>query len=143
MAKVSYFVVDNLNCPIFILSEKSPLSDELNIPATNVNVSLVSQTVTVRHNESVTPASISHALEKVGFNVEVEDNDTEAHTHGTGTGSSSSSWFPNPLAGRKRKRLHREICKSCQAEERAKTDKKTIVSRTSFSSFSRSFRSSK
>lgn len=131
MDKVSYFVVDNLHCPSCIFTVKSTLNDELNIPATNVNVSLVSHTVTVRHNESITSLVIAHALEKVGFDVEVEDND-ERPSH-------SIPW--NPFAGRNRKRRHREICKSCQADHRAKQEKRTILSRKS--SFAISFRSSK
>src|SRR5579859_6958649 len=112
MDKVSYFVVDNLHCPSCIFTVKSTLSDELNIPATNVHISLVSQTITVRHNESITPPAIAHALEKVGFEVEADDENGQAS-------SSTSSWIPHPLAGLKRKRRHREVCKSCQAEHKA------------------------
>jgi copper chaperone CopZ len=122
MDKVSYFVVENLHCPSCIFTVKSTLSDELNIPATNVHISLISQTITVRHNESITPGVIAHALEKVGFEVEDDEERTQA---------SSSLWFPKPLAGMKRKRRHREVCKSCQAEDRAKKEKKTLVPRTS------------
>jgi copper ion binding protein len=129
MDKVSYFVVNNLHCPSCIFTVKSTLNDELNIPATNVNVSLVSQTITVRHNKSITLSVIAHALEKVGFDVEVEDNDIHP-TH--------SSW--NPLSGQKRKRRHREICKSCQVDHHAKQEKRTTISKPSFS---KSFRSSK
>lgn len=132
MDKVSCFVVDNLHCPSCIFTVKSTLNDQLNIPATNINVSLVSHTITVRHNESVTSSDIAHALEKDGFDVEVEDNDVHSATR-------STSW--NPLAARKRRRRHREICKSCQADHhRAKQEKKTLISRPSFA---RSFLSSK
>jgi copper chaperone CopZ len=99
------------------------LSDELSIPATNVHISLISQTITVRHTESITPHAIAHALEKVGFEVE----DDEQHAQG------STSWFPKPLAGMKRKRRHREVCKSCQAEDRANKEKKTLLPKISFS----------
>jgi len=126
MDKVSYFVVDNLHCPSCIFTVKSTLNDELGIPATNVHVSLINQTVTVRHNESITPLVIVHALEKVGFEVEVDNNTTEDDDH-----QKNSSW--NPLARRKRRRLHREVCKSCQADHRAKQEKKTLFSRPSLS----------
>lgn len=85
----------------------------------------MSQTITVRHNESTTPLDIVQVLEKVGFNVEVEGNDDRAH------GSCSTSWVPNPFAGQQRKRRHLEVCKSCQADHRAKQEKKTLISRSS------------
>ena len=130
MDKVSCFVVDNLHCPSCIFTVKSTLNDELSIPATNVSVSLVSHTVTVRHTESTTPSLIAHALDKVGFDVQVENNGEHP----------SQSWISNPLTARKRKRRHREICKSCQADHRTKQEKKTIISRPSFA---KSFLSSK
>jgi P-type Cu+ transporter len=125
MDKVSYFVVDNLHCPSCIFTVKSTLSDELNIPATNVSVSLVNQTITVRHNESITQVAIAHALAHEGFDVEYDRDQDDPH----GTGH---SWLPNPLAGHKRKRRHREICKSCQAEHRAaQKEKKSLIPRIS------------
>jgi P-type Cu+ transporter len=132
MDKVSYFVVDNLHCPSCIFTVKSTLSDDLTIPATNVHVSLVSQTITVRHSESITPLAIAHALEKVGFEVEVD----EERDHSQG-----STWIPKTLAGRKRKRRHLEVCKSCQAEDRARKEKKSIIPRVSFSKSVRSGKS--
>jgi len=132
MDKVSYFVVDNLHCPSCIFTVKSTLNDELAIPATNVHISLLSQTVTVRHNESITPLVIAHALEKVGFDVEVEDRHNQSH---------GSSWIPKTLAGRKRKQKHLEVCKSCQAEECAKKEKRSIIPRPSFSKSMRSGKS--
>jgi len=133
MDKVSYFVVDNLHCPSCIFTVKSTLHDELNIPSTNVSVSLVSHTITVRHTENITPLTIAHTLDKVGFDVEVDDNNNPEHT----------SWMPNPLAGRKRKRRHLEVCKSCQAEERVKKEKRTLLPRSSFSKSVRSGKSEK
>jgi copper chaperone CopZ len=85
--------------------------------------SLVTHLVTVRHTESITPPVIAHALEKVGFDVEVEGNGYKLQT----------SWSLNPVAARKRKRRHIEVCKSCQAEERAKREKKTLIPRPSLS----------
>ena len=118
MDKVSYLVVDNLHCPSCIFTIKSTLNDALNIPATNVDVSLVNQTVTVRHNETIAASTIAQALEKVGFEVQVEGDDES---------TTQSSWIVNPLANRKRKRRHREICKSCQADHRKKQGKKSMT----------------
>jgi P-type Cu+ transporter len=146
MDRVSYFVVDNLHCPSCIFTVKSTLYDELAIPAANVHISLVSHTITVRHDKSLTAHAIAHALEKVGFDVEVQDDDDSpaiGTAAATNQSSSSSGWFTNPLTSRKRRRLHREICKSCQAEhEKAKSEKRSIVSRTSFSKSLRSLTSS-
>lgn len=134
MDRVSYFVVDNLHCPSCIFTVKSTLHDELNIPATNVNVSLVNQLITVRHTENITPLIIAHTLQKVGFEAEVDDNTQKDKDH---------SWIKNPLTSRKRKRLHLEVCKSCQADERAKKEKRTLFPRTSFSKSVRSTKSEK
>jgi P-type Cu+ transporter len=131
MDRVSYFVVENLHCPSCIYTVKSTLHDELNIPTTNVNVSLVNQTITVRHTDQITPLVIAHALEKVGFEVEVDANTNQRKDH---------SWVPKSLADRKRRRRHLEVCKSCQADERIRKEKRTLISRTSFS---KSIRSSK
>ena len=130
MDKVSYLVVDNLHCPSCIFTVKSTLNDELSIPATNVNVSLVTHTITVRHDESITHPIIARTLGNVGFDVQVED----------GGEHPSQSYISNPFTARKRKRRHREICKSCQADHRAKQEKKTLISRPSFA---KSFLSSK
>ena len=124
MDKVSYFVLDNLHCPSCIFTVKSTLNDELGIPSTNVHISLVNQTITVRHNEQIAPLVIARALEKVGFDVEFENNaDVDHHPK-------SSSW--NPLSRMKQRRRHREVCKSCQADHRAKQEKRTLIPRTSF-----------
>lgn len=130
MDKVSYLIVDNLHCPSCIFTVKSTLNDELSIPATNVNVSLVTHTITVRHDGSITHSIIARALENVGFDVQVEDSGEHP----------SQSYISNPFTARKRKRRHREICKSCQADHRAKQEKKTLISRPSFA---KSFLSSK
>jgi len=130
MDKVSYFVVDNLHCPSCIFTVKSTLYDEVHIPATNVHISLVNHTVTVRHDQSVTSASIAHALQKIGFDVEVPEDDDSPIIGGPA--ARSSRWFANPLTSRKRKRLHREICKSCQAEHQAKQEKNSLIRTNSF-----------
>jgi len=133
MDKVSYFVVDNLHCPSCIFTVKSTLHDEVNIPATNVHISLVNHTVTVRHDQSVTAASIAHALQNIGFDVQVpEDDDSPIIGDAAAHPASSSRWFTNPLTSRKRKRLHREICKSCQAEHLAKQEKNWFLPKSSF-----------
>lgn len=143
MDRASYFVVDNLHCPSCIFTVKSTLYDELAVPAANVHISLVSHTITVRHDHSLTAHGIGHALEKVGFDVELQDEDDSPVIGRAAATHQSPGWFTNPLTSRKRRRLHREICKSCQAEhEKSKQEKRSIVSRTSISKSLRSLTSS-
>ena len=119
MDKVSYFVVDNLHCPSCVCTVKCTLYNALKIPPTNVDISLISQTITIRHADSVSTSSIAHSLQEAGFEVKGDEDYQLA-----------SSWIPRYFARIKRRRRHLDACKSCQAADDRRVVPETPVSKS-------------
>lgn len=115
MEEISAFVISDLQCPSCVCKIQWTLENDLGISPANVSVSLISQTVEVRHPDSIPSEAISHALRSVGYKLE-ED---------IGPGF-SISWFPKYLAGI----IHwrRNVCKSCQATTKTVTGTKEAIS---------------
>ncbi|KZT72475.1 heavy metal translocatin [Daedalea quercina L-15889] len=125
---VTTIFLSNLHCSSCVHSIQNALT--LLSPApTSVDVSIVTQTVTVKHPQGLSPAVINEAIEEAGFDIvsDTEDNGPP-RTPGTPITPLASLSLSHNLARlgtpfTPKKQRHLEQCAACQAEQRASLER--------------------
>ncbi|KAH7929427.1 heavy metal translocatin [Leucogyrophana mollusca] len=102
-------LISNLHCSSCVRTIEEALSS-LSPPPTSVNVSVVSQSVTVEHSTVISQADLHAILEDAGFDISLpSENSTEDYPSRRRTISGVSTF----LSGKRRK--HVQQCSLCQA----------------------------